>query len=835
MIRDYHAAEDITQDVFIDGYIKLNSLSDYNKLGAWLAKIAKNKCCNYLSREAMKYKQERELDELIPDTRNFTPENYIIQKQEQENLAKAVDKLPDSQKTVIVLFYYENHSQKKIAEVLRIPEGTVKRRLYDARLNLKKELDRMSENKINNINNINNINFEEEVAKKIKSLHDYYRLHNFSKDSMQKEVDEFIEFIDSMPESKLKHKAYVTAYEYSTKEEYTSRLEKEIELAGDSQAYVSFFWNNYANKSSDEEWLKAIDSEKGLQKVEKMEKNDNAAGEMYFWRGVCNTRLNHLKEAKTDFETAEQKLNRDNSYHANAIAGIKAVNMLSAEPDKYLTSPLGVCGESYILHYGGKKAEFRDQPGFSSSSNNKNRFDSVYFFSAGMKNSRKFFDLDLKENETGTDGEDTLISRNETITVLAGTFENCVHMRSTSPSSTHWKTVVTDAWYAKDIGLIKSHITDEGKDDENYELWEYKINGGEGYMPAYEGNIWKYKNLNLSDCYEQIIEYETVSVIDYPEIDRKVMYVAALTALRIPYDANDSEICITFANGKGDEYKFDDSIKALKNAVRANTSEKPALFALHAIDYMTRMKDYIEIKKYRLMPSGIAGSLVKKTDGKILYTENGSGYHVGPHRLGTRHEESKIFGMKPFRYLNRFVGTLFDEKWVAGYSETKKIDDGDLYITVEDGGTVKVKAGTFENCLKVIFNLELEPDNGKRDYFRDFKYTHCGTKIFYYAPDVGIVKHDCEWGDSKTSEWPQVSVCELSEYNSVATTGEYMPVYIGSKWIYDEMTLEPGYLARRKYDIVSGMQDEFFMIDEQEYVYRGTEEEYEEFKKTLKK
>jgi len=45
------------------------------------------------------------------------------------------------------------------------------------------------------------------------------------------------------------------------------------------------------------------------------------------------------------------------------------------------------------------------------------------------------------------------------------------------------------------------------------------------------------------------------------------------------------------------------------------------------------------------------------------------------------------------------------------------------------------------------------------------------------------------------------------------------------------MTLEPEYIARCKIDIVSGMEDEFFMIDEQEMLFKGNDAEYEEFKK----
>jgi len=86
-----------------------------------------------------------------------------------------------------------------------------------------------------------------------------------------------------------------------------------------------------------------------------------------------------------------------------------------------------------------------------------------------------------------------------------------------------------------------------------------------------------------------------------------------------------------------------------------------------------------------------------------------------------------------------------------------------------------------------------------------------------------IVKHDCIWGEVLSS------ACELTEYKSMATSGEYMPIYIGNNWIYDEMTIEAEYNARVKYDIVSGENNDFLMIDEQDFVYLGTEEEYKEF------
>jgi len=249
---------------------------------------------------------------------------------------------------------------------------------------------------------------------------------------------------------------------------------------------------------------------------------------------------------------------------------------------------------------------------------------------------------------------------------------------------------------------------------------------------------------------------------------------------------------------------------------------------------MKKFKAYRE-KLWHLLPGSISGSSVVKDrkNNKITYIQSDFKW-MGPYTTwGPCFDETKCMGIKPFQYLQQLAGTLFDERWVAGYSERKKFGEGytDLSVKVEDSGTIKTKAGTFENCLKVTFDLDYISEKAayKHYYLSYNRYHHCGTKIYYFAPNVGVVRYDSIWGESQTA------VCELSEYNSVATTGEYMPVYIGSKWIYDETTLEPDYIARRKYDIVSGMEDKFFMIDEQEMLYKGTDEEYEEFKKRVGK
>ena len=76
---------------------------------------------------------------------------------------------------------------------------------------------------------------------------------------------------------------------------------------------------------------------------------------------------------------------------------------------------------------------------------------------------------------------------------------------------------------------------------------------------------------------------------------------------------------------------------------------------------------------------------------------------------------------------------------------------------------------------------------------------------------------------------------ELSEYKSYATSVEYMPIYVGNKWIYDEVTLEPEFIERSKFDIVSGIEEEFFMVCKSDVLFMGTDEEYEKFIKIREK
>lgn len=70
-----------------------------------------------------------------------SPEERLLRKEEYMSVRKAVTKLPERQKVIVLLYYMEEMSVAHIAAIANIPVGTVKSRLHQARITLKKQLE----------------------------------------------------------------------------------------------------------------------------------------------------------------------------------------------------------------------------------------------------------------------------------------------------------------------------------------------------------------------------------------------------------------------------------------------------------------------------------------------------------------------------------------------------------------------------------------------------------------------------------------------------------------------------------------------------------------------
>ncbi|MBI5807149.1 MAG: sigma-70 family RNA polymerase sigma factor [Ignavibacteriales bacterium] len=132
-LGDVDYVDDISQDVFISVYHKLNEFRFESKFTTWLYRITINKCKDYLRK-----KKVRSIFVPIQDyeadygTKPFS-ENIDI-----PNLVRAaIDKLPEKLKVPLVMRDIDGFSYKEIADELGTEVGTIKSRIFRARETLK--------------------------------------------------------------------------------------------------------------------------------------------------------------------------------------------------------------------------------------------------------------------------------------------------------------------------------------------------------------------------------------------------------------------------------------------------------------------------------------------------------------------------------------------------------------------------------------------------------------------------------------------------------------------------------------------------------------------------
>lgn len=140
-VKDHAAAEDVTQEIFITVYLKLDSFAGKSSVKTWIYSIAINKCKDYLkSWHVRRMTVQENIKELLKSTRR-DPHIEMIDKQDSERIVDHVLKLAISYREVILLYYYKQLSIKEVSDILGISESTVKVRLHRAREKLRKPLE----------------------------------------------------------------------------------------------------------------------------------------------------------------------------------------------------------------------------------------------------------------------------------------------------------------------------------------------------------------------------------------------------------------------------------------------------------------------------------------------------------------------------------------------------------------------------------------------------------------------------------------------------------------------------------------------------------------------
>lgn len=140
-VHNYHQAQDLTQEVFLRAFAKMDSFRGESSVRTWLLSITANRCKDFLRSWVNKHEQ---IDETCLNTQYATSntEEEVSKKMEQDALWQAVFKLPLKYREVVVLYYQRELSGHEIAEVLNVREETIRTRLYRARTMLKEILEK---------------------------------------------------------------------------------------------------------------------------------------------------------------------------------------------------------------------------------------------------------------------------------------------------------------------------------------------------------------------------------------------------------------------------------------------------------------------------------------------------------------------------------------------------------------------------------------------------------------------------------------------------------------------------------------------------------------------
>ena len=140
---DFHIAEDITQDTFLQVYQKLDTLDDPTQFSGWLYVIVNRLCIAWFRKNRIRTESLEETDISEIETEAYSQyvaaENAKTNAEAQRDLVqKLLTKLKESDRQIITLHYFQEMTYSEIGSYLGISESSIKSRLHRARQRLKK-------------------------------------------------------------------------------------------------------------------------------------------------------------------------------------------------------------------------------------------------------------------------------------------------------------------------------------------------------------------------------------------------------------------------------------------------------------------------------------------------------------------------------------------------------------------------------------------------------------------------------------------------------------------------------------------------------------------------
>ncbi len=147
-VGKHDEAEDLTQDIFLKIFKSLDTFDRRANFQTWLISISRNLCIDHyrsVRKERQTIAREVDTNDLQPASRDRTPYAAAEHQDLRAMLRQALQTLPETLRTAVVLRDLQELSYQEIADRLQLPEGTVKSRINRGRLELARQLKRLQD------------------------------------------------------------------------------------------------------------------------------------------------------------------------------------------------------------------------------------------------------------------------------------------------------------------------------------------------------------------------------------------------------------------------------------------------------------------------------------------------------------------------------------------------------------------------------------------------------------------------------------------------------------------------------------------------------------------
>jgi len=145
-VGSHDQAEDLAQDIFLKIFRSLDTFDRRANFQTWLISVSRNLCIDHyrsVRKERQTIDREVTSDQLSPVSRSVSPLAALEQRDLAALLRQALQGLPQSLRTAVLLRDIQELSYQEIAQRLGLPEGTVKSRINRGRKELARQVQRL--------------------------------------------------------------------------------------------------------------------------------------------------------------------------------------------------------------------------------------------------------------------------------------------------------------------------------------------------------------------------------------------------------------------------------------------------------------------------------------------------------------------------------------------------------------------------------------------------------------------------------------------------------------------------------------------------------------------